>query len=139
MSRVMYRLFLLSRSQRIGLFLGAMLAFAGCSTEHPTLASGSGRLAGHVGPGRPGENRQIPQLTLEFSDGTSNVKTTVNDGVYTLDLPAGTWDVRSDDDNVCATGLRVVAAARQSADLIWPSGSCQDLSGPPVAPSPPGR
>jgi hypothetical protein len=150
----MYRLFLLSHSRRIVLFVGATLVFAGCSSEHPTssagkttsnglntsvagLAPGSGRVAGHVGPGRPGDNSPIPALTLTFNDGKSTVQTTVHDGTYTVDLQAGTWDVRSDDGNLCATGLTVGAAAWQSNDLSWPFAGCQDLSGPPGNPSPP--
>jgi hypothetical protein len=150
----MYRLFLLSHTRRIVLFVGAAVVFAGCSNGHPTptkvnaisnglntsvagLAPGSGRLAGHVGPGRPGDNSPIPALTLTFNDGKSTVQTTVHDGTYTVDLQAGTWDVRSDDGNLCATGLTVGAAAWQSNDLGWPFGGCQDLSGPPGNPSPP--
>lgn len=124
---------------------------AGCSTGQPTstggttttsnvlaeLAPGSGRLAGHVGPGRPRDKGTIPPLTLEFSDGNITVKTTTHNGGYTVDLPAGTWEVHADDGNLCATGLSVVAGARQSDALIWPSGTCQDLSGPPAAPPPP--
>jgi hypothetical protein len=145
---------LLSRSRRTLLFVGAALVLAGCSTEHPTsnagkatsnglntsvagLAPGSGRLAGHVGPGRPGDNSPIPALTLTFTDGKSTVQTTVHDGTYTVDLRGGTCDVRSDGGNLCATGLTVEAAAWQSDDLGWPFGGCQDLSGPPGNPSPP--
>jgi outer membrane murein-binding lipoprotein Lpp len=150
----MYRLFLLSHTGRIVLFVGAAVVFAGCSNGDPTptkanatsnglsttvagLAAGSGRLAGHVGPGRPGDDSPRPALTLTFNDGKSTVHTTVHDGTYTVDLPAGTWDVRSDDASLCATGLAVRAAAWQSNDLGWPFGGCQDLSGPPENPSPP--
>ena len=129
-----------------GLVVAACLILVGCSTaaENTTppnvlagLAAGSGRLAGRVGPGRPGEDRPIPALTLTFSDGKQTVETTVHDGRYTLDLPPGTWEVHSGDGTVCATGLRVVAAALQGEDLSWPGGACQDLSGPPAQPSPP--
>ena len=109
------------------------------SSDLAGLAVGAGRLTGQVGPGRPGENGAIPDLTLSFSDGRTTIKATVHDARYTVDLPAGTWEVHSDDGNVCATGLRVAAAAVQNSDLIWPSGSCQDLSGPPSPPSPPPR
>jgi|SRR5581483_870768 len=98
------------------------------------LAAGSGRVAGHLGPGRPGENGAVPAVVLTFSNGHGAVNTTVHDGAYSVDLAADTWDVHSDDHNVCATGLRVTAGASQSADLIWPFGSCQDLSGQPPPP-----
>ena len=113
----------------------ACLILLGCSDGG--APSGSGRITGRVGPGQPGDSAPIPSLTLRFSDGKRTVETSVEDGQYTVDLPAGTWEVHSADDNVCATGLRVVAAASQRNDLIWPSGSCQDLSGPPAGPSPP--
>jgi hypothetical protein len=130
-------------------FLG--LAAASCSSgdssgsNTPTstsqslagLAAGQGRLTGQVGPGRPGENGVIPPLTLTFSDGNRTVKATVLDGRYTVDLPAGTWEVRSDDANLCATGIKVGTMASQRNDLLWPVGSCQDLSGPPASPTPP--
>jgi len=101
------------------------------------LAAGEGRLTGQVGPGRPGENGVIPPLTLTFSDGNRTVKATVLNGRYTVDLPAGTWEVRSDDSDLCATGIKVGTMALQRNDLLWPVGSCQDLSGPPSGPSPP--
>jgi hypothetical protein len=125
----------LRRPCRWWLVASACLMLFGCSGGGPP--SGSGRVTGYVGPGRPGDNTPIPSLTLRFSDGRRTVETTVEDGRYTVDLPAGTWEVHSDDDNVCATGLRVVAAASQRNDLIWPSGSCQDHSGPPTGRSPP--
>lgn len=101
------------------------------------LAPGEGRLTGQVGPGRPGENGVIPPLTLTFSDGNRTVKATVLNGSYSVDLPAATWEVRSDDSNLCATGIKVGAMALHRSDLLWPVGSCQDLSGPPSSPSPP--
>ena len=146
--------FFLSRSRRTGLIVGVALVFVGCSTGHSTstagkttsndlntsvtgLAVGSGRLAGHVGPGRPGDNSSIPTLTLTFGDGQSTVETTVHDGVYTVDLRAGTWDVHSDDGNLCATGLSVRATAWQRDDLAWPSSGCRNLASPSPGPTGP--
>jgi hypothetical protein len=119
---------------RVSVIFLALLG-ASCSTGNG-LAAGAGRLSGHVGPGRPGEN-VVPALTLTFSNGKTSVKTTVHDSRYTVDLPAGTWEVHADDGNLCATGLRVTARASQRNDLLWPSGSCQDHSGPPARPTPP--
>ena len=101
------------------------------------LAPGAGRLTGHVGTGRPGENGAIPALALTFTSGEATAKTTVQEGAYIVDLPAGTWEVHSDDGNLCATSLGVTAGASQRDDLIWPTGICQDLSGPPANASPP--
>ena len=112
---------------------------ASCSTGQAGLAGGEGRLAGRVGPGSPEANGVIPALRLTFSDGKTTVKTTVDDGSYSVDLPAGTWQVHSDDGGVCATGLRVAAAGSQRSDLMWPTGFCADYSGPPAPPSPPTR
>jgi hypothetical protein len=145
--------FRLLRFRRIALVVSAVVLTGACSFDHGMsnarttsnglhtsvagLAAGHGRLAGHVGPGRPDGQRLIPPMTLGFSNGAIVVKTTARDGVYYVDLPAGTWEVHADAGNVCATGLKVVAAAWQSNDLIWPIGSCQNLSGPPGGPSPP--
>jgi len=129
----------------------AALLMAGCSdgggtpaptnaaTSDPTagLAVGSGRLTGRVGPGRPAENGAVPALVLTFRNGDATVQATEHDGTYTVDLPAGTWEVHADDGNLCARGLRIVAGAAQSDDLLWPAGGCQDLGGPPSAPAPP--
>jgi hypothetical protein len=114
------------------------LVGASCSAGNEKgPAAGAGRLTGQVGPGRPEGNGVVPALTLTFRDGKTSVKTTVQDGVYSVDLPAGTWDVHSDDGDLCATGLRVAPGASQRNDLLWPTGSCQDHSGPPGGPTPP--
>ena len=138
---------------RVALLVSAALVMGACSAEQATsdagrfsngldtsvagLGSGHGRLAGHVGPGRPGVDGPIPAMTLGFSNGATTVEATVHDGVYSVDLPAGRWEVHGDAGNVCATGLSVAPGGWQSADLIWPNGSCQDLGGPPEGPKPP--
>ena len=107
--------------------VGAVLVFGACSGEDRMsdagrmsngldtslagLAAGHGRLAGHVGPGRPGAAPQIPSMILGFSNAATVVETTAHDGIYYVDLPAGTWEVHGDAGNVCATGLTVVAGA----------------------------
>src|SRR6266542_3102169 len=101
------------------------------------LPPGAARLSGRVGPGRPGESGVIPPLTLTFSNGEAQIETTVKEGNYTVDLPAGTWQVHANDGNLCATGLTVAPGGAQNDDLIWPSGSCEDRSGPPSGAAPP--
>ena len=132
--------------------VSAVLVFGACSAENGTsdagrisngldtsvagLAAGHGRLAGHVGPGRQGTGLQIPSMVIGFSNGATFVETTVRDGIYSVDLPVGMWEVHGDAGNVCATDLTVVAGGWQSADLIWPTDSCPDLAGPPAGPVP---
>lgn len=94
------------------------------------LPAGYGRLSGSVGPGAP-PNGTVPNIVLTFSRGGMTFHATVNAGKYQIDLPAGTWDVRSSD-GVCATGLSVAAGGAQRDDLVYPMGGCQDLTGPPT-------
>ena len=93
-----------------------------------TLPTGYGRLSGSVGPGAPPDGT-IPNLVLTFSDGTTTLHTTVIRGRYQIDLPAGSWDVRSE--GVCATGLSVTAGTWQQDGLVYPTAQCQSLAGPP--------
>ena len=112
-----------------------LLALGACTT---TTATGSirglptryGRLSGSVGPGAP-PNGTIPNLVLTFSNGTTTLRATVIDGKYQIDLPAGTWDVRSE--GLCATGLSVTAGAWQQDGLVYPTAQCQSLAGPPTS------
>lgn len=101
------------------------------------LAAGFGRLSGSVGPGVP-PSGTIPNMVLTFSSATSSFRTTVIGGKYEIDLPAGSWDVRSSN-GVCATGISVTAGAWQRDNLGYPMAQCQSLSGPagPISPPPP--
>jgi hypothetical protein len=128
-----------------GLVVGACLLAAGCSSGPKTTLSlnphgippGQGRVAGRVGPGAP-PNGTVPTLVLTFTTGSVTVSVTAPHGVYQVDLAPGTWSVRSDDGKACATGLRVTAGGASRDDLIYPTFSCQDLSGPPNPPPPAG-
>jgi len=59
---------------------------------------------------RVGSNGAVSAVVLTFSNGHDAVKTTVHDGAYSVDLAADTWEVHSDDHNICATGLRVTSS-----------------------------
>ena len=91
------------------------------------IPDGWGRVAGRVGPRLPGQPDPQP-VTLTFTRGQESMQTTAIGGVYEIELPRGTWNVRGQ--GVCATGLHVSAGAWERADLTFPGG-CQDLSGPP--------
>jgi hypothetical protein len=129
----------LGRPSRVIVAACLTAGLVGCSSgplrpSRDGLAAGDGRVAGHlVGP--PGG--PAPALTLAFTDGARTVKAVVAKGVYTLDLPAGVWGVRSTDGRACATGLHVSADAWQRADFVYPTTECQNLAGPPAGPSPP--
>ena len=110
---------------------------SGCSSAASTsgLAVGYGRLSGHIGPGAPPDGT-TPNIVLSFSSGNKTARATETRGTYTIDLPAGVWDVRSPA-GVCATGIRVIAGAWQRDDLAYPTGQCQSLEGPPTPATPP--
>lgn len=122
--------------------MAVTLSVAGCSTGGPAvpsmkgLATGYGRLVGHVAPGAP-PSGTVPDMTLTFSNGSRTVEAVVHSGSYQVDLPAGVWSAHSPA-GVCANGISVRAGAWQRDDLGFPMGQCQQLSPPPTPPAPPG-
>lgn len=94
------------------------------------LPLGYGRLIGHVGPGAPPDGF-VPDMTLTFSNGSQQFRASVMNHQFKVDLPAGTWSVKSADGDVCATNIPVRAGDIQSDDLGYPMAQCQDLGGPP--------
>jgi len=112
-------------------------ASGGLSTSTESLRPGNGRLVGRLGPGTPPANTVPATLALTFGSSVMTVQAQARMGVYRVDLPEGRWSVRSADGKVCALGILVTAGAWQRDDLIYPTASCQDLSGPPSPQLPP--
>ena len=99
-----------------------MLALSGCGTdsEVPT-DSGVGALHGRVGPGVPPDGDVPASLDVVFLSGSERLQTTAREGEYALELPAGTWDVRTSDGKACSLGVVVHGATRQRLDLVHPA------------------
>jgi hypothetical protein len=49
------------------------------------------------------------------------VRTTARDGEYEIELPVGTWDVRTEDGKACSLDVAVQGATRQRLDLVYPA------------------
>lgn len=129
--------------------LGTLIAFsalalAGCASgsQLPVPPDDqSAVVVGSLGPGSPPDGEAPERLELTFS-GPGNVKraTVARDGEYEVTLPAGTWEVRAADGQVCTTGLTVMGGTSQRVDLVYPAGECFSVSpddGPAAPPAPP--
>jgi hypothetical protein len=107
------------------------------SNEFSSLTS-TGLVVGRLGPGTPPRNEVPAEVTLVFQQGENRVEVVSANGQYRVELPPGTWQVRSTDELTCASGIEATVAALRRYDLVYPLQACADLSGPPdSAPQPP--
>ena len=98
------------------------MALSGCGAESkiPT-DSGIGALHGRVGPGAPPSGDVPATLEVLFQSGSDQLRTTARDGEYEIELPVGTWDVRTEDGKACTLDVAVQGATRQRVDLVYPA------------------
>ena len=102
--------------------LVSLVLLSGCSSESPVPTdSDVGALHGRVGPGAPPGGDVPESLDLLFESGSEQVRTTARDGEYEIELPAGTWDVRTGDGKACSLDVLVQGATRQRLDLVYPA------------------
>lgn len=97
-----------------------MTAACGADSQVPT-DSGIGALHGRVGPGVPPAGDVPATLEVVFRSGSEQVRTTARDGEYEVELPVGTWDVRTGDGLACSLDVAVQGATRQRLDLAHPA------------------
>lgn len=109
--------------------MAVVVPLAGCQSSAGKTAQRSeqrlrttGVLTGDIGPGVP-PHGAVPDLTLIFTSRKGRFQSAAEGGHYRVELPAGTWTVRSTDGRACATGVTVGASAEQRTDLVYP-GEC---------------
>ena len=111
----------LSRTILTAVALPTLLALFGCSESEVPTHSAVGALHGTIGPGAPPAGDVPATLEVVFVSGSEQVRATAEDGEYEIRLPAGTWDVRTEDGRACSLGVAVHGATRQRLDLAYPA------------------
>lgn len=102
--------------------MAILLVLSGCGAESKVPTDSSiGALHGRVGPGAPPSGDVPATLDVVFASGSEQVRTTARDGEYEIELPAGTWDVRTADGKACSLDVAVQGATRQRVDLVYPA------------------
>ena len=99
----------------------ALPVLSGCSEAEVPTDSAVGALHGTIGPGAPPAGDVPATLEVVFVRGSEQVRTTAQDGEYEIRLPAGTWDVRTEDGGACSLEVAVQGATRQRLDLAYPA------------------
>jgi hypothetical protein len=116
----------------------ACLAATSCADQRLPIPSDPNRgvLTGSLGPGVPPDGGVPARIDLLFTLADRTIEVAARDGMYEVELPTGTWDVRSTDGRTCVLGITVSGASRQRHDLIYP-GECMVVQAPPPPPGPP--
>jgi hypothetical protein len=112
----------LSRTLLTAVASAMVMTLSGCVTASKVPTdSGIGALHGRVGPGAPPAGDVPATLDVLFVSGSEQLRTTAREGEYEIQLPAGTWDVRTGDGKACSLDVEVQGATRQRLDLAYPA------------------